>query len=63
METKDDTKMMIVQTRVLEGPRNDPDWTSLVVQWLEIHRQCRDTGSIPDPGRSHMPQGKYASNF
>ena len=31
--------------------------TSLVVQWWRICLQCKDTGSIPGPGRLHMPQG------
>ena len=26
----------------------------LVVQWLRICLVCRDTGSIPGPGRSYM---------
>ena len=29
--------------------------TSLMVQWLRTRLQ-KDTGSIPDPGRSHMLQ-------
>ena len=31
-------------------------WTCLVVQWLRIPIAA-DTGSVPGPGRSHMPQG------
>ena len=31
--------------------------TSLVVQWLRIHRPVQETGLIPGPGSFHMPQG------
>ena len=32
--------------------------TSLVVQWLRnLPANARDTGSIPGPGRFHMPRG------
>ena len=33
-------------------------WTSLIVWWLGIHLPMQgDVGSIPDPGRFHMPWG------
>ena len=31
-------------------------WTSLVAQWLSLPANAGVTGSILDPGRSHMPQ-------
>lgn len=34
--------------------------TSLVVQWLRIHCQCRGHSVISGPGRPHMPQSNQA---
>ena len=43
--------------------RSDRHGTSLMVQWLRIYlpkQRTGDMGTIPGPGRSHMPWSNYA---
>ena len=47
-----------VTRRESEGEVSDEGRASLVVQWLRICLPiAADTGPVPGPGRSHMPQG------
>ena len=48
----------LVSNRTVLMKDKDNARTSLVVQWLRLRTSnAGDTGSIPGPGRSHMPRG------